>query len=86
VWLRSVHVLACAVASLVNVLDPEVVIVGGGIARAGDALFAPLAAALERLEWRPYGRGVRVVPAALGDAAGALGAARHAMEAVRPDR
>ena len=42
VWLRSVRSLACAIASFVNILDPEAVIVGGGIARAGAALFDPL--------------------------------------------
>ena len=79
VWLRSVHRLACAVASIVNVLDPEVVIVGGGIARAGPALFEPLARFLDAVEWRPLGRGVRVVPTALGDLAGAIGAARFVL-------
>ena len=81
VWLRSVWVLACAVASIVNAVDPEVVILGGGVSLAGPALFEPLAKFLERVEWRPLGSGVRVVPAALGDVAGALGAARGAMQA-----
>jgi glucokinase len=53
--------------------------VGGGIARAGAALFEPLAEHLAAVEWRPSGRRVRVVPAALGDLAGAIGAARAAM-------
>jgi glucokinase len=79
VWLRSVHRLACAVASIVNVLDPEVVILGGGIARAGPALFKPLAGFLDSVEWRPLGRGVRVLPAALGELAGAIGAARSVL-------
>lgn len=78
VWLKSVRTLAAAVASLINVLDPEVVILGGGIARAGAALFTPLARELETLEWRPGGHRVRVVPAALGEFAGAYGAAYHA--------
>lgn len=78
VWLKSVRALAAAVASLINVLDPEVVIVGGGIARAGAALFEPLARELERFEWRPGGRRVRVVPAVLEEFAGAYGAAYHA--------
>ena len=79
VWLDSVFKLACAVSSLINVLDPEVVIIGGGVARAGRALFDPLDEYLEQVEWRPGGFRVRVVPAALGDNAGALGAAFHAM-------
>ncbi|PYQ01105.1 MAG: hypothetical protein DMF82_20280, partial [Acidobacteria bacterium] len=83
-WLRSVWVLACAIASIVNAVDPEVVILGGGVALAGPALFDPLARDLDRVEWRPLGRAVRVVPAALGDLAGALGAARRAMEAAGP--
>jgi predicted NBD/HSP70 family sugar kinase/uncharacterized phosphosugar-binding protein len=81
VWLRSVHRLACGISSIINVVDPEVVIVGGGIAQAGPALFEPLARFLDAVEWRPYGDGVPVVPAALGEAAGALGAARAAMAA-----
>jgi glucokinase len=79
VWLRSVHRLACAIASIVNGVDPEVVIVGGGIAGAGPALFEPLEKFLDSIEWRPLGRGARVLPAALGDLAGAIGAARHVM-------
>jgi len=82
VWLRSVHLLACGIASIVNVADPEVVIIGGGIARAGESLFVPLRAELNRLEWRPHGRQVRVVEAVLGEHAGALGAARNADQVV----
>lgn len=80
VWLRSVHRLACAVTSMICVLDPEVFVIGGGIARAGAALFDPLEQYLGLMEWRPGGHRVRVVPAALGGEAGALGAARHAMQ------
>ena len=79
VWLCSVYQLACGVTSLINVLDPEVVVIGGGIAQAGAALFDPLEQYLNLMEWRPGGHRVRVVPAALGGTAGALGAARHAL-------
>ena len=79
VWLRSVQTLAAAVASIINVTDPEVFVIGGGIARAGDALFEPLAGYLDRYEWRPHGRRARVVPAALGEYAGAMGAAWNAI-------
>jgi glucokinase len=79
VWLRSVFHLACAVTNIINAFDPEVIIVGGGVARAGRALFEPLGHYLDGMEWRPGGQRVRIVPAALGDIAGALGAARYAM-------
>ena len=82
IWLRSVYRLACGIASMVNAVDPEVVVVGGGIAEAGPDLLGRLARFLDAVEWRPLGTaGVRIVPAALGEAAGALGAARAAMEA-----
>lgn len=79
-WLRSVYALACGIASLVNVLDPELVILGGGIAEAGDALFDPLHEYMEDVEWRPTGTAARIVHAEMGEFAGALGAARYAME------
>jgi glucokinase len=79
IWLRSVYKLSCAIASLINILDPEVVIVGGGIARAGDALFAPTHRFMRKLEWRPFNHPVPIIPAKLGEFAGALGAAYNAM-------
>ena len=79
VWLGSVYRLACAVTSIICILDPEVFVIGGGVARAGAALFEPLERYLGLMEWRPEGHRVRVVPAALGSSAGALGAARHAL-------
>ena len=78
IWLKSVRDLAVGIGGLINVLDPEVVIVGGGISRAGDALFGPLREHLNAVEWRPTGQQVRVVPAELGEFAGACGAARRA--------
>lgn len=80
IWLRSIYQLACAVASFINIFDPEIVIVGGGIAAAGDALFEPLTRFLEQLEWQPHNAPVPVAPARLGGLAGALGAAYNALQ------
>ena len=82
-WLKSINVLARALASLINILDPEAIIIGGGISRAGADLFDPLRNELEKIEWRPGGHVVKVLPASLGEWAGALGAARFAMEKSR---
>jgi glucokinase len=81
IWLRSVFHLAAAIASFINAFDPEIVIIGGGIAQAGPALFDPLRKELDRFEWRPLGHTVQVIPAALGEKAGAIGAAYHAIRA-----
>jgi glucokinase len=79
VWLRSVYNLAAGITSIINAFDPEVIIIGGGIAQAGPALFDPLARFMERIEWRPQGQHVHIIPATLGDFAGTLGAAHYAM-------
>ena len=72
IWLRSVYHLAAAIASFINAFDPEAVIIGGGIAQAGTALFEPLRHQLDQFEWRPMGHQVPVIAAALGEKAGAI--------------
>src|SRR5262249_22191732 len=67
VWLKSVQALACAVASFVNILDPQAVVIDGGIARSDAALFEPLQRFLNNVEWRPGGRQVKILPALLGE-------------------
>ena len=79
VWLSSIRALGAAIASIINAVDPEVVILGGGVAQAGATLFELLAKVLDEFEWRPNGHRVPIVPAQLGDRAGALGAAGQAV-------
>jgi len=78
IWEKSLRALARAITSFINILDPEIVIIGGGITKAGPVLFEPLAAYLDEFEWRPAGRRVSIVPATLGEWAGAYGAAWNA--------
>ena len=84
IWMASVRALAAGVTSLINALDPEVVILAGGITQAGGALFGPLSKFLDRFEWRPGGSRARIVRAKLGDRAGAFGAAWQAMQSNLP--
>lgn len=74
-WLKSVRGLACAIGSFINILDPEAVIVGGGIAGAGAALFHPLKEFVCEVEWKVTPKPVEIIPAELGELAGAYGAA-----------
>ena len=81
IWLKSIKALAASVCSFINILDPEAVILGGGIARADRALFEPLQLFLEPIEWQPVGQRAKIVPAQLGEFAGAIGAASNGLKA-----
>ncbi|HYY06989.1 MAG TPA: ROK family protein, partial [Actinomycetota bacterium] len=76
------HRLGEGIAGLVNVLDPEAVVVGGGVSELGAPLLDPIRErflrAVEFADVRPE---VTIVAAALGNDAGAIGAAMLALEA-----
>jgi glucokinase len=80
VWLRSVRHLAIGIASLTNILSPEIIVIGGGIAEAGNVLLDPLNEYIEEFEWRTGGNKVEIVRAVYGDLAGTIGAASFAMD------
>lgn len=78
VWDEAVTALADALAATVTLLAPELIVIGGGLAEAGDRLLAPLRERLaERLTFQ---RRPRLVRAELGDRAGCLGAGLLAWE------
>jgi len=66
--------LARALASICHTLAPDVIVIGGGVARAGAALFEPLYTALRSELLSTYDPRALVVPAALGDDSVLLGA------------
>lgn len=68
------------VALVVQVVNPEVVVVGGGVAEAGEAWLAALGAAVHRYAQPSHVRALRIVPAALGNRAGVVGAGLLAWE------
>lgn len=80
VWLKSVKQLAVGLASVTNILSPEIIVLGGGITECGKDLFEPLKEFMNNYEWRAGGNGVKIVKAEFGDMAGAIGAACFAME------
>ncbi|MBZ2408344.1 ROK family protein [Streptomyces sp. L06] len=72
VWQEAVNALADGLVIAVTLLDPRTLIIGGGLAEAGETLFTPLRAAVE--ERVTFQKLPTIVPAALGDTAGCLGA------------
>ena len=70
---RYVNALGSAVTSLVNLFDPEVVALGGGVSLAGDFLFEPLRENVYKKMFFPSCG--RIVPAQMGNDAGIIGAA-----------
>ncbi len=75
--------LGVGISSFVNVFNPEVVVVGGGVLAAGDLLLEPARAEMAARALRPSRDVARIVPAHFGANAGMLGAAVLAMDAVR---
>lgn len=73
VWDSAIAALAGGIRQLAAILSPEVVVLGGGISRAGDALFSPLADAVRQVV--PPHRVPELRPAAIGAHAGLVGAA-----------
>ncbi len=71
--------LGRGVASIVSLLNPELVVVGGGLANAGERLLGPLRRAAKKWGQPLALRQVRIVRSKLGENAGILGAARYAL-------
>lgn len=74
--------LGAAIGTAVSLINPEVVVVGGGVAQAGDALMEPLRSAVGRYAMASHRQGLRVVAAALGERAGLTGAGLLAWDAL----
>ncbi|MFE6285640.1 ROK family protein [Streptomyces sp. NPDC057877] len=72
VWQAAVDALADGLVTALTLLDPRTLIIGGGLAEAGETLFTPLRDAVQgRITFQKL---PAMVPAALGDTAGCLGA------------
>ncbi|CAL9454103.1 ROK family protein [Streptomyces sp. enrichment culture] len=83
VWQDAVDALADGLVTAITLLDPRTLIIGGGLAEAGETLFTPLRAAVEgRITFQ---RVPVIVPAALGDTAGCLGAGLLAWDLLATD-
>lgn len=74
--------LALGLANLANVLDPSIIVIGGGLVRAGEALMEPVRRAFfDQVEGASRRPSIGIVAAKLGDRGGAIGAAVIGLEA-----
>ncbi len=76
IWDEAIESLAESLCSVIGLVAPEVIVVGGGLAQAGEHLFEPLRARVAVGLTSP--RPCEIVPAQLGDDAGVIGAALNA--------
>jgi glucokinase len=77
---QAASYLGVGMVNLVNIFNPEMIIVGGGVAQMGDLLLAPARRVVEARAFKLPAQAVRIVPAHLGDEAGVLGAAVFAFQ------
>ena len=75
------ELVAVGLAGLANILDPERIVISGGLVELGDTLLRPVRDAFERrIEGAEYRPRIDIVPAALGEHAGVIGAAARARD------
>jgi glucokinase len=80
-WDEIGEKLACAVMNCCWLLNPEAIVLGGGVARAGEVLFSPLSRHLNAQLSGPFKDHLMILPARFGNEAGMIGAAALALEA-----
>jgi glucokinase len=77
--------LGVGVANLVNLFNPEIIVIGGGLTNMGERLFDPVRRMIDRRAFPTSARAVEVRPAELGGDVGVLGAAAVAMTSAEQD-
>lgn len=80
IWKTAMLHLGLGVANVVNVLNPRLIILGGGVTRAGDLLFTPIRETVRQHAMKALADDVEIVPAANGDNVGLMGAVALAIE------
>ncbi|MFG3094416.1 ROK family protein [Streptomyces sp. NPDC048202] len=81
---RAAQALAAGIAATATLVEIDIAVIGGGVGKAGDVLFAPLRKALTDYATLSFVQRLTVVPAQMGTDAGLVGAAAAAL-ALRPD-
>lgn len=72
--------LGFGIANMINLFNPDKVVIGGGVAGAGEILFKPLISSIRQWSLKTAVDAVEIVPAQLGNSAGCIGAAGLALQ------
>ena len=84
---KAAEGLGVALASLVNIFNPQILILGGGVAAASDLLIPPAVETMKRRAFRAMAERAKITTAQLGDDAGVLGCAYMAWDQLhQPER
>jgi glucokinase len=83
VFSRAGYYLGLGLVNLIDILSPQRVVVGGGVALAGDLLLGPARQVVRKMAFPPAHRQVPIVPATLGDLSGVYGVAAMAFHDIR---
>jgi glucokinase len=79
-WEETGRYLGLGVLNVIHILNPSIVVIGGGVSNAGDLLFKPVRRTVKERGMAPLVNACEIVPAALGADVGIVGAAALAME------
>jgi glucokinase len=80
VWEEVGFAIGITLCDIVWLLNPDRVVIGGGVARAGEYVFGPIRRVIEQRTIRIFHEGLTIVPAKLGNDAGMIGSAALALD------
>jgi glucokinase len=78
--------IGVALSSVIYLINPDTIVIGGGVAKAGDVLFGPIRKTIEARTSRIFHEHLRILPAALGNEAGIIGSSILALESANEER
>jgi glucokinase len=83
-WAQIGMEIGAALANIVWLLNPDTIVIGGGVAKAGDLLFEPIRTAIRSVTMPTFYEELKILPAALGNDAGVIGCAAIALDSLPP--
>ena len=83
-WAHIGMEIGVALSNVVWLLNPDTIIIGGGVAKAGDLLFEPIRKTIQEITMPTFYEALSILPAALGNDAGAIGSASIALDSMPP--